>query len=267
MPVGYSLYVDAPSVLHQRIDPRTKLVVLVAVFALALEFNHPWLLGGILSVLLIIGSWADLPFRRMLPFLAAASWFLILGVAIWPAYIQQGPLLFTVLGVPVTRDGVLFGLAMGLRVAIMSVAAGIWMMTTSPQKLTLGLQKMGLPYKAGLVMSTTIRFVPLINAERAMIVEAQRARGLRLDAGHPLARARKSVAILGPLFVRALGLTQSLATALEARGMGARPRRTSIVDIQLTRLDRVVIVAAILAVLAGLVMRYLGIGVLVEGYL
>jgi energy-coupling factor transport system permease protein len=267
MPVGYSLYVDRPSMLHQRIDPRTKVVALVATFLLALEFNHPVALGVMLAALLAVGRWARLPFRRVLPFLAAAGWFMALGILIWPVYIQQGPVLFTVLNAPVTRDGLLFGLAMGLRVANMSVAAGIWMMTTSPQKLTLGLQKIGLPYKAGLVMSTTIRFVPLINAERAMIAEAQRARGLHLETGNPVARVTKAVAVLGPLFLRAIALTQSLATAMDARGMGARPSRTSIVDLRLTSLDRLIMAAAAAAVVAGLAMRLSGIGVLVKAYL
>ncbi len=267
MPVGYSLYVDSPSKLHQVIDPRTKLAGLATSFVLALEFNDPRFLGTILGGLLLIGLWARLPLRRLMPFLAAAGWFLLVGIAIWPLYVKQGTILFIVAHRPVTMDGLLFGLAMGLRVAIMSVAAGIWMMTTAPQKLTLGLLKMGLPYRAGLAMSTTIRFIPLINAERAMIAEAQRARALNLDTGNPIARALKSVSVIGPLFLRALALSQSLAIAMEARGMGARPHRTSIVEIELTPLDWIVMMGALLAMTIGLAMRLKGIGILVTGYL
>jgi energy-coupling factor transport system permease protein len=267
MPVGYSLYVDTRSTLHHAIDPRTKLGGLVTSFVLALEFNDPKFLGAILAGLLLIGLWARLPFRRLMPFLMAAGWFLIVGIAIWPAYVRQGAVLFTVVHRPVTVDGLLFGLAMGLRVAIMSVGAGIWMMTTAPQKLTLGLLKMGFPYRAGLALSTTIRFIPLINAERAMIAEAQRARALNLDTGNPFARASKSVSVIGPLFLRSLALSQSLAIAMEARGMGARDHRTSIVEIKLMPVDWLITAGSLLVMAAGLVMRLKGIGVLVKGYL
>jgi energy-coupling factor transport system permease protein len=267
MPVGYSLYVDTASMLHQTIDPRTKLAGLVTSFVLALEFNDPKFLAAILGGLLLIGLWARLPFRRLLPFLAAAGWFLIVAIAIWPTYIRQGTVLFAFAHRPVTVDGLLFGLAMGLRVAIMSVGAGIWMMTTAPQKLTLGLLKMGLPYRAGLAMSTTIRFIPLINAERAMIAEAQRARALNLDTGNPFTRASKAVSVIGPLFLRALALSQSLAIAMEARGMGARAKRTSIVEIELMPVDWIIMACALFAIAVGLVMRLKGIGVLVKGYL
>jgi energy-coupling factor transport system permease protein len=267
MPVGYSIYVDSPSTLHQKIDPRTKLVAMITAFILALEFNDPLVLGLITCAVLAVGLWGKLSFKRFVPFLVGALWFLILGVIIWPAYIQQGMRLFVILGITITLDGVLFGLAMGLRVALMVLAAGVWMMATSPQKMTLGLLKMGLPYKAGLAMSTSIRFVPLINAERATIVEAQRARGLRLDKGNPLSRAAKSVSVIGPMFLRAVDLAQSLAVAMDARGFGARNSRTSIIQIDLTKTDKLIMLGCLAAVILGLVLRLLGIGVLVKGYL
>lgn len=267
MPVGYSIYVETPSPIHNRIDPRTKLAALGTVFVLALEFNHPLVLGLITLAVLAVGVYAQLSLKRFLPFFAGGSWFLLLGILIWPFYISQGLPLFKVFGAQITLDGLLFGVAMGLRVALMVVAAGVWMMTTSPQKMTMGLLKMGLPYKAGLAMSTSIRFVPLINAERATIMEAQRARGLRLDKGNPLARAAKSVSVIGPMFLRAIDLAQSLAVAMDSRGFGARPNRSNIIQIELTRLDRVIMIGCLVAVIAGLVMRSLGVGVLVGGYL
>jgi len=267
MPVGYSIYVERASPVHNLIDPRTKLTGLIATFVLALEFNHPLVLAIITAAILLIGLYAQLSFKQLFPFLAGASWFLLLGMFVWPAYIKQGLPLFTVFGLTITLDGVLFGIAMGLRVALMVLAAGVWMMTTSPQKMTLGLLKMGLPYKAGLAMSTSIRFVPLINAERATIIEAQRARGLRMERGNPLARAAKSVAVIGPMFLRAIDLAQALAVAMDARGFGARETRTSIIHIEMTRLDRLIIAGLIGVCVLGLVMRILGIGVLVRGYL
>ncbi len=267
MPVGYSIYVDTPSTLHQNIDPRTKLTAMVTTFILALEFNDPLVLGALTAGVLAVGLWAKLEFKRFLPILISAVWFLILCLLIWPAYIHQGIPLFKVFGFQITLDGILFGLAMGLRVGVMVLAAGVWMMSTSPQKMTLGLLKMGLPYKAGLAMSTSIRFVPLINAERATIVEAQRARGLRLDKGNPLSRAAKSVSVIGPMFLRAVDLAQSLAVAMDARGFGARDKRTSIIQIEMTQTDRIIMWACLAAVIIGLILRILGIGVVVKGYL
>lgn len=267
MPVGYSIYVEKPSYVHQHIDPRTKLIALGASFTLALLFNNPAFLGVLVAAVIAVGIYAQIPLKSFRTYLFFSLWFVILGVVIWPFYIHQGPVVMQIGGAQFTLDGLLFGLAMGLRVALMVTAAGVWMMATSPQHITLGLLRLGLPYKAGMVMSSTIRFVPLINAERATIVEAQRARGLDLSRGNPFQRALRSVAVIGPMLVRSLDLAQSLALAMEARAFGARSSRTSIIEVQMTKVDWCIIIGCAILVAAAIVLRILGIGLLVRGYL
>jgi energy-coupling factor transporter transmembrane protein EcfT len=82
MPVGYSIYQERPSVIHHRVDPRTKLAVLITIFILALEFNHPLVLALLTAAVLAVGLWAQLSLKQLLPFLIGASWLLILGALI-----------------------------------------------------------------------------------------------------------------------------------------------------------------------------------------
>jgi energy-coupling factor transport system permease protein len=267
MPVGYSIYTDRPSYIHRQIDPRTKLAALGATFVLALAFNHPLPLALLVALVLLIGFVAQLEARRLMPFLIGSLWFLILGIIIWPLYVKGGPVLFRPLGLEITVNGVLFGLAMGLRVALMVIAAGVWMMTTSPQKLTAGLLRMGLPHKAGIAMTAAIRFVPLLNAERVTISEARQARGLDVHRGNPFTRAVRSIAIIGPLFIRAIDVAQSLALAMDARGFGARSGRSSIIEVRATRVDRLILVALLLLCVGAVVARLLGYGVITKDYL
>src|SRR3981081_2426562 len=138
MPVGYSVYVERPSYIRHRLDPRTKLAALGAVFVLALSFNHPAVLGGLVVLVLLVGRLAQVGWRSMAPFLAGSVCCIVLGVVIWPLYVHGGPDLFTLAGQTITLDGLLFGLAMGLRVALMVTAAGVWMMTPSPPKAQVG---------------------------------------------------------------------------------------------------------------------------------
>jgi energy-coupling factor transport system permease protein len=267
MPVGYSIYTDRPSFVHQRLDPRTKLAALGATFVLALAFNHPLILGLLVVAILAIARVSELEWRRLAPFLAGSVWFLLLGVLIWPLYVKGGPVLFSPGGIEVTRDGLLFGLAMGLRVALMVIAAGVWMMTTSPQKLTVGLLRMGLPHKAGVAVTAAIRFVPLLNAERVMITEAQQARALDLKRGNSFIRAVRSIAVIGPLFIRAIDVAQSLALAMDARGFAARPGRSSIIEVHLGTADKVILVSLLVVCVAAVALRLLGYGVITNAYL
>jgi energy-coupling factor transport system permease protein len=267
MPVGYSIYVEKDSPLHNKIDPRTKLGVLGCLFILALCFNHPLFLAVPMVFVLAMAIWAQLGLKRLVPSLLAASWFLILAFLIWPFYIKQGTPLFTIFHNQITLDGILFSIAMGLRVSLMVIAASVWMMITSPQYLTLGLLKLGLPYKAGIAMSTSIRFIPLINAERSTIVEAQRARGLDYQKGGVITSVFRSVPIIGPLFLRSIDLAQSLAIAMDARGFGVGTGRTNLYEIEMKPYDRTILIVSVSIVVISIILRFLGVGVLVPGYL
>src|SRR2546429_7006555 len=118
MPVGYTIYIENPSYIHERVDPRTKLFALCTSFVLALHFNNPAFLGALLVAVLAIGIWAKLPLKSFRSYLIFALWFLILGVVIWPFYIHQGPVVLQVGNAQFTSAGLLFGIAMGLRLAL-----------------------------------------------------------------------------------------------------------------------------------------------------
>lgn len=267
MAVGYSIYVEKDSKLHRKVDPRTKFLWLVSIFAVSLLLNHPLPLGILVIAVIAIGIYSKLDLKTLKPFLFASVWFLILGVLIWPFYISQGTPLFTIFDSTITTTGLLFGVAMGLRVALMVTTASIVMMSTSPQKMMMGLLKMGIPYKAGMALSVAIRFVPLINAERLTITEAQRTRGLNLDQGNSFKKAIKYVGVIGPLMLRVLDLTSTLAVAMDCRGFGARNGRSSITKIEISRLDIILMILAILAIIIAVISRVLGFGVLLEEYL
>lgn len=263
MPVGYSIYREKPSPIHKRLDPRTKMLWLLVLFGVALCFNQPTILGVVVVGLLLVARAALLTWSDLRAFLLLSLWLVVLSVLVWPAYVHQGSMLFSVGPIEVTGPGLLFGLAMGLRIDIMLIAAAIWMLTTSPQLLTAGLLAIGLPYKAGLAMSSAIRFIPLMNAERATIVEAQRARGLDLAHGNPARRAFRAAPVLVPLFSRAFLTAQNLTVAMDARGFGAGKSRTNIIHLNFTSLDRLLCALAVIVLIAAVVLRVMGIGVLI----
>lgn len=267
MPSGYSIYVDRDSYVHESLDPRTKTLGVVVAFVLSLLFNSPWALGIIFLALMGIASLAQLPSSTVRFLLYSTVWFVVLSLIMWPLYVHVGTVAFHVGGLAITWKGLLFGLAMGLRVAVMVVAAGIWMATTSPQKLTAAFLQSGMPYKIGTAISTTIRLVPLIVGEWATIVEAQRARGVDYQRGNIMVRMGRSVRVLGPMLLRSIDIAQSLAMAMDARAYGAFPKRTNIVSVQVGRADRMLLVVFALLILLGIYCRTHGIGILLPNYL
>lgn len=267
MPVGYSIYRERRSLIHQGLDPRTKFLWLLVLFGVALCFNNPAVLGAAIVALLSVARLAHLTWKDLSGFVWLSVWLIFLSVLIWPAYISQGTHLFSVGPWSITTDGIYFGLAMGFRIAIMLLAASILMLTTSPQLITAGLLGLGLNYKVGVALSLTIRFIPLMNSERVTILEAQRARGADLTRGNPVRRALRAAPVLVPLFGRALMTAQNLTVAMDARGFGAGASRTSIVRLRFTRRDQVLCVLGLVLLAGSVALRVAGVGVLVKGML
>jgi energy-coupling factor transport system permease protein len=267
MASGYSIFIDRPSFIHQVLDPRTKTVAVLGIFILSLSFNAPLPLAVFTLLLIGIALGSKLPFSLVRMLLLSGVTFIFISLIMWPAYINTGTTLFSVIGIHVTDIGVWFGLAMGLRVTLMVLSAGIWMASTSPQKITASFMKMGLHYKIGMGISLAIRLIPLIGAEWVTIVEAQKSRGVDYKSGNFFSRINKSAMILGPMLLRAIEIAQSLAIALEARAFGARKSRTCITDVQLKPVDFIVMISCLFAVAVGIYCRLQGIGVLLPSYL
>lgn len=267
MPVGYSIYRERSSIIHQGIDPRTKMLWLVVLFGVALCYNNPAVLGAVVVGEFVVAAMAKLTWKDLRGFVLLSVWLLFLSFIIWPFYIHQGSFLFQVGPWPITTDGLFFGLAMGFRITIMLLGASILMLTTSPQLMTAGLLGLGMNYKVGLALSLTIRFIPLMNSERVTILEAQRARGADLSRGNPVQRTMRAAPVLVPLFARALMTAQNLTVAMDARGLGARPTRSNIIRLSFRSRDYILCAIAVVVLVVSFVLRLYGVGVLVRGML
>ena len=116
----------------------------------------------------------------------------------------------------------------------LTTAFFIFFETTAPEDLANSLVRAGLPDNAAFVMATAMQFVPVIGRKARAVMDAQRSRGMRLEAGW--AAMRHWPAFLAPLLIQAFQLADELAEAMEARGFG-RPGRTFYRDYRMGAAD------------------------------
>ena len=148
-------------------------------------------------------------------------------------------------GFPVTREGLLRGGGMALRLFLLVLATSLLSLTTSPILLTDAVEKLlspfgrlGVPsHELAMVSTIALRFVPTLALETERIMKAQAARGARLDRGNPLVRARALVPVLVPLFVSAFRHAEDLAVAMEARCYRGGEGRTRLRELRLRPAD------------------------------
>ena len=173
----------------------------------------------------------------------------------------QFPFTLPLLGTPrITLEGILCGVGNSLRLLAIISAFTILTFTIHPDDLTLVLMKAKLPYKSVLVTSLSTKFVPALIDDAQCITDVQRCRGLELEKGKRVQRAKNYIAIAIPLLSNSLDRAVQVAEAMESRAFGFTKNRTFYKELNVTRFDAVVIVCALLPCFLGIAMRCLGYG-------
>jgi energy-coupling factor transport system permease protein len=254
-----SLYLDRDTWVH-RLDPRTKMLLLLGMFALPFVFLDPLYEVTVLALVLFFGYLAKaLTNLRRIWFILVVT--AVLTVVLWSIFGSgQTPLFLFV-----EREAVLYGVAIALRIDITVIAGMIFLSTTRNEEVAFGLVRLGIPYRFAFAVSTAFRLIPTIMATGYTIGQAQRSRGLDLESGNILRRIRKYVPLLIPVFVSTIRSTNVFSMALESKGFGAAPQRTFFLRIRMDRWDFLVL-AVFVAILAGsIALRIAGYGGL-EGF-
>jgi energy-coupling factor transport system permease protein len=147
---------------------------------------------------------------------------------------------------PVITDlGVKAAAVMTLRFLNVIICGGIFSATTDPVALVYSLMKVGIPYRYGFMVLMMLRFVPLFEAERLTIGNAQKMRGLELDGGSMRKILFSIRYTLLPLIVSALSKADHLVLSMEGRAFGCRRTRTFLVTCKYSPADKLVMVASV----------------------
>jgi energy-coupling factor transport system permease protein len=225
------------SVLH-RLDPRVKFLMTMVIFALSIIFFDliPLLLVFTLQIpLILIGRIS----KEWLKTLKGAAFLalIIFATNLLSFYFFQG--------MHLTGTIVEYSLTLTLRFLALITSFSLFFLTTSPDKLSLALEKARVPYEFNFAFITAIRFVPVLAEETQTIMDAQRSRGLELDKGGFLSRVRKYIPILLPLIVNSIRRSLELAEAMESRAFGATKNRTNLYELKMAKSDYIVLFISI----------------------
>jgi len=155
-------------------------------------------------------------------------------------------------------------LAMSVRFILIISCFSIFFLTTYPEDFAEALVKLKVPYEFALTFTMAIRFVPSLSREAQIIIDAQRSRGLELEKGSFIKKIRNYTPILIPLIVGAIRRSIKVAEAMESRGFGASPKRTSLRELKLKFGDYFFLLVATLLFMLALYLRYY---VGIEGYI
>lgn len=237
-------YYPAKSLLHD-LDPRMKIVLLFFYMLLIffVKTFYGFLFIAIITYLMIKGS--HLPVRLFLKSLRPVLVIISFTLFLHTFFTKGGEVLLTLGPLTVESAGIVTGLFMTLRLMILVITTSLLTLTTSPIALTDGIEyllspfkKVGVPaHEMAMMMTISLRFVPILILESDKIMKAQLARGADFHQGSLVERAKNMVPLIVPLFVSAFRRADELATAMEARCYRGGEGRTRLFILRLSSRD------------------------------
>lgn len=238
-------YYPADSILH-RLDPRVKLVSTL-LFILSLFVSKSILCYAAATVFLIVViQLSRVPFRFMVKGLKAIM-ILLMVTVVFNLFLTPGEEIFHFWVFKVTREGIAMAVLMAVRLSYLIIGSSVMTLTTTPNQLTDGLERLFLPFsKLGLpvhevamMMSIALRFIPILLEETDKIMKAQIARGADFESRNLLKKAKSMIPLLVPLFISAFRRANDLAMAMEARCYRGGEGRTKMKPLLYQKRDRI----------------------------
>lgn len=217
-------YFPGKSPIH-RLDPRTKLIVLV-LYIVSLFVAVSWVSYGVMLVFLLTCiRISTIPPKAIVRGMKPLVFILVFTGVLNLFYTEGGRELVSFWIFTITTEGLRRAVFMMARILMLISGTFLMTYTTSPISLTDGLEslmkplkKIGVPvHELSMMMCIALRFIPTLIEETDKIMNAQKARGADFETGSILDRAKALIPVLVPLFISAFRRADELATAMECR--------------------------------------------------
>ena len=251
-------YYQTDSVIH-KLDPRVKLGGTLLYIISLFFFNN--ILGYLVAIVFlgIVIRLSHVPFKFMVRGMRAIL-FLMLITVVFNLFLTPGTELVSFWKLTITWEGLWTAGTIAVRLAMLVIGSSIMTLTTTPNNLTDGMEKMMRPlrvfkvpvHEVAMMMSIALRFIPLLLEETDKIMKAQIARGADFESGNIFKRAKALVPLLVPLFISAFRRANDLAMAMESRCYRGGEGRTKMKPLVYQRRDRLAYLIIVIYLIVGI---------------
>ncbi|MBS3810863.1 MAG: energy-coupling factor transporter transmembrane protein EcfT [Halanaerobiales bacterium] len=237
-------YVHGNSIVHI-LDPRIKIIITIILITSLFLIGNFWGFAIFLVFILLIIKLSQLPVKKVLKGLKPILFLVSLTVILHIFMTRGGELLFEWKFIRIESEGLYTGTFMASRILLLIMFTSLLTLTTSPLKLTDGieyilkpLKRFGIPAsEISMMMTIALRFIPTLMEEAEKIMKAQKARGADFESGNLIQRAKNLIPLLVPLFISAFRRADELALAMESRCYQGGKERTRLHVMKIKRRD------------------------------
>jgi energy-coupling factor transport system permease protein len=223
-------YLQGDSFIH-RLDPRTKIILILAFSSAALLTVDTVINAAIFAALLVLAylSGAFRHWSRLLWRVAPLIAIIVIFDSLF-SHVGWGPTLFEanqwILRIWLTPGSIVYAITLGIRFLTIIGMSFLFIMTTQFEDFVAGLRKLHVPYVIALSLGLAFRSVTLLSADLRAIVDAQRSRCMELDARSFLHGIDRLLPLAVPAAVCLIYRSRNVSSAMLCRGYGHAGRPT-----------------------------------------
>ncbi|MDY0236279.1 MAG: energy-coupling factor transporter transmembrane component T [Gudongella sp.] len=209
------------------LDPRTKIFIVAIISTLGILYRDIKILSLIFVITLVLAFILNHDLLYVIKRLKR-----LLIVVFFIAFVQsvltnQGEVLIQFYGVNILTDyGLLKAAEFILRIGII-ILASVIITTSSRREILQGLVQLKIPYEIVFMVTTAIKFLPMLRDEAINMFTAIQLRGLdfkKIGFGKKLKVYKY---LLLPIIISSILKAKELSIVMEMRGLRAYPTRTS----------------------------------------
>ena len=250
-------YYQADSVIH-RLDPRVKLGTTILFIISLFVFDDIWGYAVAAFFLTLVIKLSKVPFQFMVKGMKSIV-FLLSVTVIFNLFLTPGEPVVSIWKLTITAEGLRLAVLLAIRLGFLIIGSSAMTLTTTPNQLTDGLEKMLKPlgkikvpvHEIAMMMSIALRFIPILMEETDKIMKAQLARCADFESGNLIKKAKSLVPLLVPLFISAFRRANDLAMAMEARCYRGGEYRTKMKPLHYEKRDYIAYAIVLCYLVAG----------------
>jgi len=212
-----------------KLDPRTKILFVISFSLLVFFINKLFAAFCLMFLLFIIHFTARIPFVGIKN-IRNLSLLVLLIISIQTLFgpgnnYMINPLFNEIISLK--WEGFFLGLLIVCRLVSMIILFSVFTKTTSPYSLAVGLNMLGINYRAAFTITFSFNLVSHFREEALTVMDAQKLRGMySLEKGSFPAKIKAWSCIALPLILGAMRKAQNSAVAMDSRAFGVYKSRT-----------------------------------------
>lgn len=249
MPALSTFYVPREAA-YRRLAAPTKLVVPLALMTAAFVVRSPAAELAVALVVVLLLRVAAVPWRIVRGFASVLVTLVPLILVLWTVFYRSGEVLLALGPLRITEGGLVRSVATCFRFSAIVLSVPLLLGVMPQQDLVAALRWFRFPYVLCFTMALALRMIPQLERDLGTIRDAQRSRGIELDRGSILTRARRLAMVVLPLMTVSIARLETLARVIESRGVLGARRRTFYRRPRPGALDLLVMAASVAGVAA-----------------